>query len=183
MPRPPPLSLAPARPPFGPIAGPLPRAQPLARSPPSLSLASQPHLSAPLSRALPLTGRPAPPVSRVVFLAYDAPPSPRRTGKFGTAPSPPLDCVLASTPPPRREVSSSPLCDINADVVHLTGARRAPLLPSPRTPIKGRPGAPPSPHRPQPPPFSPRQAQFREAPSSSSPPVSSPALSVGPAND
>jgi hypothetical protein len=105
-------------------------------------------------------------------------PSPRRTGKFGTASSPPLDRVLASTaPPPRREVSSSPLCDINVGAVHPTGARRAPPLPSPRAPIKGRPGAPPSPHRPQPPPFSPRQAQFREAPPSSSPPMSSPPFS------
>jgi hypothetical protein len=60
--------------------------------------------------------------------------------------------------------------------VHLTGARRAPPLPSPRAPIKRSPQAPPSPHRPQPPPFSPRQAQFREAPPSSSPPVSSPPL-------
>jgi hypothetical protein len=109
MPRPPPLPLAPALPPFGLIAGPLPRAQPLVRPPRSLSLTSQPHLPATLSRALPLAGRPAPPISRVVvFLAYDAPPSPRppsrrpspcRTGEFGTAPSSPLDRVLAQYRP------------------------------------------------------------------------------------
>jgi hypothetical protein len=105
---PPPPSLAPAHPPFGTIANPLPRAKPPARSPPSLSLASQPHLTAPLSRALPLTGRPAPSVSRVVFLAYDAPPSPPSPSprrplatqeEFGTAPSSPLDHVLAQYRP------------------------------------------------------------------------------------
>jgi hypothetical protein len=102
-PRPPPLSRAPVLPPFGPIAGPLPRALPLARPPRSLSLTSQPHLPATLS-VLPLAGRPAPPVSRVVvFLAYDAPsspcPSPCCTGEFGTAPSLPLDRVLAQSRP------------------------------------------------------------------------------------
>jgi hypothetical protein len=191
MPRPPPLSLAPARPPFGPIAGPLPRAQPLTRSPPSLSLwqASPTCQSLSLARSISLADRPHRSAAssssctthRCPLIAVPS-PSPRRTGKIGTAPSPPLDRVLASTPPPpRHEVSLSPLCGINV------GARRAPPLPSPRAPIKGRPGAPPSPHRPQPPPFSPRQAQFREAPPSSSPPESSPpsspALSVGPAND
>jgi hypothetical protein len=81
-----------------------------ARAPPrSLSLTSQPHLPATLSCVLPLAGRPAPPVSRVVvFLTYDAPPSPpppsprpspRRTGEFGTAPSSPLDRVLAQYRP------------------------------------------------------------------------------------
>jgi hypothetical protein len=106
---PPSPSLAPAHPPFGPLAGPLPRAKPPARFPLSLSLASQPHLPAPLSRALPLTGRPAPPVSRVVFLAYDAPPSPHRRPlhrhplaaqeEFGTALSSPFDHVLAQYRP------------------------------------------------------------------------------------
>jgi hypothetical protein len=144
MSRPPPPVPAPAPPPLGPLAGLLARAKPPACSPHSLSLTSQPHLPAPLARALPLTGRPAPPVSRVVFLAYDAPPSPHRRPlhrrplahplaaqeEFGTAPSSPLDqrpCPVL----PRRGVSSAPLCDINAGAVHLTGARRAPLLHSP----------------------------------------------------
>jgi hypothetical protein len=100
---------------------------------------------------------------------YDSPPSPpspsprpspRRTGEFGTAPSSPLDRVLARYRP-RREVSSSPLCGINVGAVHLTGAHRDPPLPFPRAPIKGSPRAPPSPHRPQPPPSSPARAQFR----------------------
>jgi hypothetical protein len=136
---------------------------------------------------LPLAGSPAPPVSRfVVFLAYDAPPSPpspsppslspcpspRRIGEFGTAPSSPLDRVLARYRP-RREVSSSPLCGINAGAVHLTGARRAPPLPFPRAPIKSSSQAPPSPHRPQPPPSSPRPSSIREA-SPSSPSLVSP---------
>jgi hypothetical protein len=81
-----------------------------ARAPPrSLSLTSQPHLPATLSCALPLAGRPTPPVSRVVvFLTYDAPPSPPqpsprpspcRTREFGTAPSLPLDRVHAQYRP------------------------------------------------------------------------------------
>jgi hypothetical protein len=134
---------------------------------------------------LPHAGRPAPPVSRfVVLLAYDSPPSPplpsprpspRRTGEFGTAPSSPLDRVLARYRP-RREVSSLMLCGINAGAVHLTGARRAPPLPFPRAPIKRSPRAPPSPHRPQPPLSSLARAQFAEAPPSSSSPVSRPPL-------
>jgi hypothetical protein len=189
IPRPPPPPSRPHSPPYGPIAGPLPRAQP-PHSPPSLSLTSRPHLPAAPSRVLPLAGRLAPPVSRfVVLLAYDAPPSPpspsppspsprpspRRTGEFGTAPSSPLDRVL-SRYHPRREVSSSPLCGINAGAVHLIGARRAPPLPFPRAPIKRSPRAPPSPHRPQPPLSSPRPSSIREAPSSSPSPVS-PSLS------
>jgi hypothetical protein len=169
------------------------RARSRPHAPLTLSLTSQPHPPAPLARALPLTGRPAPPVSRVVFLAYDAPPSPhcrplhRRPlahplaaqEEFGTAPSSPLDqrpCPV----PPRRGVSSAPLCGINAGVVHLTGARRAPPLPSPRAPIKRSPRAPPSPHRPRPLPSSPRPSAIREAPPSS---PSSLSLSVGLASD
>jgi hypothetical protein len=186
MSRPPPPPPRPRIPPFGPLAGPLARAKPPTRSPRSLSLTSQPHLPAPLARALPLTGRPAPPVSRVVFLAYDAPPSPHHRPlhrrplahplaaqeEFGTAPSSPLDqrpCPV----PPRRGVSSAPLCGINVGVVHLTDARRAPPLPSPRVPIKRSPRAPPSPHRPRPLPSSPRPSAIREAPPSSPSPVSS----------
>jgi hypothetical protein len=103
MPRPPPLFLAPARPPFGPIAGPLPRAplllslwqasstcQPLSLAR-SLSLADRPHRSVASSSSRTMHRRP--------LIAVPS-PSPRRTGKFGTTPSPPLDCVLASTPPP-----------------------------------------------------------------------------------
>lgn len=185
MSRPPPPFPAPAHPPFGPLAGPLARAKPPARSPHSLSLTSQPHLPAPLARALPLTGRPAPPVSHIVFLAYDVPSSPHRRPlhrrplaaqeEFGTAPSSPLDqrpCPV----PPRRLVSSVPLCGINVGAVHLTGARRAPPLPSPRAPIKRSPRAPPSPHRPRPLPSSPLPSAIREAPPSSPSPVSSPPL-------
>jgi hypothetical protein len=102
-------------------------------------------------------------------------PSPRRTGEFGTAPSSPLDRVLARYHP-RREVSSSPLCGTNAGAVHLTCARRAPPLPFPRAPIKRSPRAPPSPHRPQPPLSSPRPSSIREAPPSS-PSLVSPSLS------
>jgi hypothetical protein len=176
------------------------RAQP-PRSPPSLSMTSRPHLQAAPSRALPLASRPAPPVSRfVVLLAYDSPPSPpsssppspsprpspRHTGEFGTAPSSPLDRVLAQYRP-RREVSSSPLCGINAGAVHLTSAHRAPPLPFPRAPIKRLPQAPPSPHRPQPPPSSLARAKFRGSAvvvflsGKTSP--SSPFLSVGPASN
>jgi hypothetical protein len=93
MPRPPPPPLAPALPPFGPLAGPLARAKPPARSPHSLSLTSQPSLS----RA-PFTGRPAPPVSRVISLAYGAPPS---------LPSPSPRRPLA-VPSPHRESSAPP---------------------------------------------------------------------------
>jgi hypothetical protein len=201
MPRPPPLPLAPALPPFGPIASPLARAKPPARSPHSLSLTSQPHRLASPSRVLPLAGRPAPPVSCVVFLAYDALPSPHRRPlaipsphrEVRHRPVPPLDRVLASTapstpPPPRREVSSSSLCGINVGAVHLTGARRAPPLPSPRAPIKGRPGAPPSPALASfttfltSPSSIPRSAAVF-FPSGEFSPPSSPALSVGPAND
>jgi hypothetical protein len=192
MPRPPPLLLAPAFP-LSADCRPAPsRAQPLRAPPPSLSLTSRPHLPATPSRALPLAGRPAPPVSRFVVLpAYDAlpsppSPSPRLTREFGTAPSLPLDRVLARYRP-RREVSSSPLCGINAGAMHLTGARRAPPLPFPRAPIKRSPQTPPSPHRPQPPPSSHRPSSIREAPPSSPSPVSpspsSPSLSVGPASD
>jgi hypothetical protein len=149
---------------------------------------------------LPLTSRPAPLVNRVVFLTYDAPPSPHRRPlhrrplahplaapeEFGTAASSPLDqrpCPV----PPRRGVSSAPLCGINAGAVHLTGARRAPPLLSPRAPIKRSPRAPPSPHRPRPLPSSPRPSAIREAPPSSPSPVSSPSsslsLSVGPTSN
>jgi hypothetical protein len=102
-------------------------------------------------------------------------PSPRSTGRVRHLPSSPLDqrpCPV----PPRRGVSSAPLCGINAGVVHLTGARRAPPLPSPRAPIKRSPRAPPSPHRPRPLPSSPRPSAIRGAPPSSPSPVSSPHL-------
>jgi hypothetical protein len=78
---PPPLPRAHAFPSLGPLAGLLARKA---------------------ARALPspaLTDRPAPPVSRVVFLTYEAPPSPHRRPlhrrplaaqeEFGTAPSSP----------------------------------------------------------------------------------------------
>jgi hypothetical protein len=195
MSRPPPLPRACAFLSLGPLAG-RSRARSPARSPRSPSLTHQPHPPAPLARALSLTGRPAPPVSRVVFLTYDAPPSPHRRPlhlrplaaqeEFGTAPSSPLDqrpCPV----PPRRGVSSAALCGINAGAVHLTGARRAPSLPSPRAPIKRLPQAPPSLHRPRPLPSFPRPSAIRRAPPSSPSPVSLPpsslSLSVGPARN
>jgi hypothetical protein len=99
--------------PFRPITGrPAPARAAAPRSPPSLSLTSQPHLPATPSRAVPLASRPAPLVSRFVVLpAYDAPssppspsplPSPRRTREFGTAPSSPLDRVRAQYCPAVR---------------------------------------------------------------------------------
>jgi hypothetical protein len=169
--------------PFGPLPA---RSRPRASAPLplSLSLTSRPHLPAALSCALPPASRPAPPVSRfVVLLAYDSPPSPRpsprSTGKFGTA-RPRRLTVYSPGTAPRREVSSSPLCGINAGVVHLTGARRAPPLPFPRAPIKRSPRPPPSPHRPQPPLSSLARAQFAEVPPSSSSPVSRPPLLPSP---
>jgi hypothetical protein len=200
MPRPPPLPLAPALPPFGPLPA---RSRARSRSAlPSLSLADEPAppASHSLSRApsrwqtgptsqplcrLPRVRRTAVPSIVVPSIAVPSPiPSPHRRVRH--RPSSPLDRVLAQYRP-RREVSSSPLCDINAGAVHLTGARRAPPLPSPRAPIKRSPRAPPSPHRPQPPPSSPRPSSIREAPPSSPSPVSpspsSPSLSVGPASD
>jgi hypothetical protein len=59
-----------------------------------------------------------------------------------------------------------------AGTVQLAGVRRAPPLPSPRAPIKGSPRAPSSLHRPRPLPSSPSPSTIREAPSSSSSPVS-----------
>jgi hypothetical protein len=177
--RPPPLPLAPALPrllgpPFGLIAGPLARAKPPTRSPHSLSLTSQPHRPAPL-----FSPSSSPPSS-------SPRPSPRHTGEFGTAPSSPLDHVLAQYRPAveshrRRCATLMPtLCTSPAPAE----LRRSP---SPRVPIKGSPRAPPSPHRPRPPPSSPRPSPIREAPPSSPSPVSSPpsslSLSVGPASD
>jgi hypothetical protein len=80
-----------------------PSSRSLARS---LPLADRPHRSA-ASSSSPRTARrghlrPSPPSPR---------PSPCRTRKLGTAPSSPLDHVLARYRP-RRAVSSSPLCGI-----------------------------------------------------------------------
>jgi hypothetical protein len=124
----------------------------------SLSLADEPTppASRSLSRApsrwqISPTGQPLrrPPRVRLAVvpsIAVPSPiPSPHR--KVWHRPSSPLDRVLAGTAP-RREVSSSPLCDINAGTMHLTDARRAPPPPFPRAPIKRSPRAPPSPHRP-----------------------------------
>jgi hypothetical protein len=190
MSRPPSLPRARAFPSLGPLAGLL--AREATRALPSPALADTP---APLARVLSLTGRPAPPVSRVVFPAYDAPPSPHRRPlhlrplaaqeEFGTAPSSPLD-QRPYPVPPRRGVSSAALCRINAGAVHLTGARRAPPLPFPRAPIKRPPRAPPSPHQPRPLPSSPRPSTIHGAPLSSPAPVGPPsarARSVGPASN
>jgi hypothetical protein len=194
MSRPPPLPRARAfPPPLGPLAGLLARETACTLPSPALADTPVPPAS-PLARAFSLTGRPAPPESRVVFPAYDAPPSPHRRPlhrrplaaheEFSTAPSSPLDqrpCPV----PPHSGVSSAALCGINAGAVHLTGARRAPPLPFPRAPIKRPPRAPPSPHRPRPLPSSPRPSTIRGTPPSSPSPVSSPplSLSVGPARN
>jgi hypothetical protein len=185
MPRPPSPPRARA-PPFGPLPA-CYRARAAAPLPPlSLSLTSRPHLPAALSlaRSLPLADRPhrsaaSSSSSRTTHrrplhrrpLAHPlaaqeslAPPRPRR-----------LTASLPGTVP-RRKVSSSPLCGINAGAVHLTGTRGAPSLPFPRAPIKRSPRAPPSPHQPQPPLSSLARDQFAEAPSSSSSPVSRPPL-------
>jgi hypothetical protein len=135
MARPPPLPRARSFLSLGPLVGLLTREA--ARTLPSPALADTP---APLARVFSLSGRPVPPVSRVVFPAYDAPPSLHRR-PFTVVPSitvpsphrkssapprpPPLDqrpCPV----PPHRGVSSAALCGINAGAVHLTGARRAP---------------------------------------------------------
>jgi hypothetical protein len=191
---PPPRARAPLL--FRPISGLLPRARQTALRPPSLSLANRPHPSAALARSharphwqdgpacqpfvvLPPSLhrghlRPSPP---------SPPPSSRRTGKFGTAPSShPLDQRPRRYRPavmsPRRRCAA-----FMAGTVKLAGIRRAPPLPSPRAPIKGSPRAPSSLHRPRPLPFSPHPRAIREAPSSSPSPVSpfpsSLSLSVG----
>jgi hypothetical protein len=144
----------------------------------SPSLADRPHQSAASSSSRTTHRYPLTVVPSIAV------PSPQE--EFGTAPSSPLDqrpCLV----PPRRGVSSAPLCGIYAGAVHLTGAHRAPPLPSPRAPIKRSPRAPPSPHRPRPLPSSPRPSAIREAPPSSPSPVSSPpsslSLSVGPTSN
>jgi hypothetical protein len=127
-----------------------------AAAPRSLSLTSRPHPPAALSRALTPAGRPAPPVSRfVVLLAYGSSRSPPTV-----VPSiaHPLAAQKSLAPPrPRRLIVSLPgtapavrscrrrCAALNAGVVHLTGLRRAPPLPSPRAPIKGPPRALPYP--------------------------------------
>jgi hypothetical protein len=83
---------------------PRPRSRPL-------PLAGWPHQSATPSFS-PRTASLRSPPATVLFLA----PSPRRTGKFGTAPSSPL-WPRPSTAPPHRAVSSSPLCGINFGAV------------------------------------------------------------------
>jgi hypothetical protein len=134
MPRPPP-PLAPALPPFRPISWPA-RAREAARALPSLSLADEPAppASPPLARSLHWqtgpTGQPRrlPCVRCPVVPSIIVPsPSLRRPlaaqGEFGTAPSSPLDqrpCPV----PPRRGVSSAPLCGINVGVVRLIGAAK-----------------------------------------------------------
>jgi hypothetical protein len=72
----------------------------------------------------------------------------------------------------RRAVSSSLLCGINSGVVHLTGVRRAPPLPSPQAPIKGSPRALPCPAPASATPLPPRPRSVAKVPPSSSPPVS-----------
>jgi hypothetical protein len=105
MTRPPPLPRACAIFSLSPLASLLTRED--ARALPSPALADTP---APLARVFPLSGRPTPPVSRVIFPAYDAPSSLHRRPlhhrplaaqeEFGTAPSSPLTNVLAGTAPP-----------------------------------------------------------------------------------
>jgi hypothetical protein len=187
------------------LSRPTPGLPPRARQPAphsaSLSLTSQPHLPAALSRTLASAGRPAPPVSRFVILpAYDAPPSPhrrpftavssppspRRTERVRHRPVlPPLTNVLAGTAPPWRLIGGAvrhlwpTLCSSSE-----SGRSTAPLPPRA---YKKLPRAPSSSHRPRPLPSSPRPSPIREAPPSSPSPVSSSpsslSLSVGPASD
>jgi hypothetical protein len=168
-----------------------------ARSALRLSLADEPAppASRSLACSLPLADRPhrsaasssSPRTARRGHLRPSSPrPSPRRTEKFGTAPSSPLDRVLARYRPAVR--SRRRRCAaLNSGAVHLTGVRRAPPLPSPRAPIKGRPEHFLAPHRPRPSLSSPRPSAIRREPPSSPAPVSSPpsplSLSVGPASD
>jgi hypothetical protein len=167
------------------------------RALPSLPLADTPTppTSPSRSRAFPHwqtgpTGQPRrlPHVRRSAVPSPPSPPSPSLTAQeeFDTAPSSLLDQRPCSVPP-RRGVSSAALCGINAGAVHLTGARRAPSLPSLRAPIKRLPRAPPSLHRPRPLPSFPRPSAIRRAPLSSPSPVSLPpsslSLSVGPARN
>eukprot|EP00267_Zea_mays_P046248 XP_020398607.1 vegetative cell wall protein gp1-like [Zea mays] len=150
MPRPPSPPLAPALTPFRPIAGLLPRTR--SRSALPLSRAPSHWQTGPTGQPL----RRPPRVRLAVVPSISVPsivvpspiPSPHR--KVWHRPSSPLDRVLARYRP-RREVSSSPLCGINAGALHPTGARRTPPLPFPRAPIKRSLRAPPSLHRPQPP--------------------------------
>jgi hypothetical protein len=103
-----PPSLAPARPPFGPIAGPLPRAKPPARSPPlSLWQASPTCQPLSLARSLSLTDRPHRSAASSSSRTMHRRPLHRRPlahplaaqEEFGTAPSSPLDHVLAQYRP------------------------------------------------------------------------------------
>jgi hypothetical protein len=157
------------------------------------TLTCRPHLSAPpprpRSRSLPLADWPHPsvtssssprsPPTTVPSLASSPRPSPCRTGKFGTAPSSPIDRVLARYRP-RRAVSSSPLCGINSGAVHLIGVCRAPPLPFPRAHIKGSPRALPCPASASATPLLPCPSSVAKASSSSSPPVSLPPLLPSP---
>jgi hypothetical protein len=155
MPRPLPPPLAPATPPpFGPFPACF-----HARSRSALPLADEPTppTSCSLSRAHSRwqtgpTGQPLrrPPRLRLVAVTSDRRPlhrpSPRRTEEFGTAPSSPLDRVLARYRP-RRAVLSSPLCGIKrrrcaphrpppsstAPLPSGTYKRAAPSTPLPRT--------------------------------------------------
>jgi hypothetical protein len=98
MARPPPLPRTRAFLSLGPLAGLLTREAARALPSPALTDTPAPPAS-PLARAFSLSGRPAPPVSRVVFPAYDAPLSLHRRPlhhrplaaqeEFGTAPSSP----------------------------------------------------------------------------------------------
>jgi hypothetical protein len=111
----------PRLPPLGPFPACFHARQPALRP---LSLADEPTppASRSLARSLPLADRPhrsaasssSPRTTRRGHLRPSPPsprPSPRRTGKLGTATSSPLDRVLARYRP-RRAVSSSPLCGI-----------------------------------------------------------------------
>jgi hypothetical protein len=160
MPRPRPPPLAPATPPFWPISGLLPRARSCSALPLPLADEPTPPTSRSLSRAHSRwqtgpTGQPLrrPPRVRLVAVTSDRRPLHR--------PRPlahPLAAQESLAPPcPRRLTVSLPgtapavrsrrrrCAALNASVVHLTSARRAPPLPSPRAPINGSPRALPCP--------------------------------------
>jgi hypothetical protein len=113
---------------------PTPRSRPL-------PLADWPHRSAAPSSS-PRTALSRSPLTTVPSLAPSPRPSPRRTGKFGTAPSSPLDRVLARYRPVvrsrrRRCAAFTPaLCTSPASAELHRSPPRAPIKWSPRAPLR-----------------------------------------------
>jgi hypothetical protein len=79
---------------------------------------------------------------------------------------------VSSPVPPRRGVPSAALCGIYGRHCVARRSQEAPPPPFPRAPIKGSPRAPSSSHQPRPSLSAPSPSTIREAPSSSSSPVS-----------